>query len=245
MTDNLPTRRELRDRERAIQERMAAEQFLNQQPAVVVPPAPVAAPVASPVVDLPPAQPTPNFAPVVSQATVAQPPVHGRRAAAPVEQSLPVYIPPVTAAPIESTQPGTIPNIPLVREIETNTNSIVLDVVPTLENTTIVIKSADEQTRLIRTGAIDLPPLQTITGEVEVVRAASVVDQQLEAAATGSSAVLIEPQPARTFSARKRDRVFPGKLSKGMGSVHTVLATAIIMATLGAVFVIAFMLKLI
>lgn len=235
MSDSLPSRRELRDRERAIQERMAAEQFLSQQPAVVVPPAP----------ELPKA--------------------HGRRAASVAPDSTPYYAPeavpailtpePVAyrPAPTQISEPDTyvmpgvtvLPSIPVAREIETNTNSIILDSVPTFENSTIVVKDSNEQTRLIRTGAIDLPPLQTITGEVEIIKSAQIADQHLLAAATGSLPVSIEPQPARSFSAKKRERVFPTKLTKGKGSLHTVLATGIIMATVGTVFLTAFMLKLI
>ena len=265
MTDNQPTRRELRDRERAIQERLQSEQFLNQQPAVVVPPPPAAIAPVAPAYQAPIEPPLP---PVLS-------PRHGRRAAevAPVAQPEPapytpppvayqppvptyvpepvappapvVYTPDPTSTNIPMPNDGTIPMIPVAREIDTNTNSIVMRVVPTLENTVILVKPADEQTRLIRTGSIELPPLPSITGEIEVIRAAKEADSSLEAAITGSNPIAIEPQPARGHIRKKRQQVFPGKLATGRSSVHTVLATGIIMATVGTLFLTAYMLHLI
>lgn len=206
----LLSRRELRDRERAIQQRL--DDMSTMAPAVAVP--------------------------IPEQAMP-------RQAVTP-EVEKPVEVTQFLTQPVftDDANPGTIPTQIIRREVSTETNSIVLPSVPDISKSQFTVPDSNI---LIRTGAIDLPsqPKPT-TGEITLItQPASVIDaSQAESAANSETSKVgvigINPVPARALPKKNREKVFPGRLRKGWGTVYLVLGIATLMATVATMVFFAF-----
>lgn len=208
------SRRELRDRERAIQQRL--DDMNNLAPAVAV-----AIPEQ-----------------VMPQQTVA--PQVEKPAEATQFLTQPVFT--------DDANPGTIPTQIIRREVSTETNSIVLPSVPDISKSQFVVPDSNI---VIRTGAIDLPAQpQPTTGEITLItQPATVIDaSQAESVADSDTSKVgvigINPVPARALPKRNREKVFPGRLRKGWGTVYLVLGIATLMATVATMVFFAYAYKL-
>lgn len=210
-----PSRRELRDRERAIQERLAELQTPSQPVAVEIPVS--IAPVSTPIEIVPQVQ-VPEF----------------------ISEPEPF---------VDGANPGTIPTQLIRREISTETNSIILPTLPDITGSTFTVPSSNI---VVRTGSIELATQSTpATGEITLVTAPQVeVDasrtEEISEIDTGMIGVVgIKPIPARSLPKRNKERVFPGRLRKGWGTVYLVLAVAVVMAAIGALVFMLFTSKII
>ncbi|MFM6980710.1 MAG: hypothetical protein ACKOWE_04840 [Micrococcales bacterium] len=207
----LPTRRELRDREKAIQDRLEKNLTPSQPIGVIVPE---------------------SVLPTALATTTAV-------------TETPVVTEFVTQAPfIDEANPGTIPTQVIRREVTTDTASIILPTLPDITGSSFVVP---ESNIVIHTGAIDVPAQPTTpTGEITLItQPEPVIDASradyVEPTDTGKIGVLgIEPMPARSLAKRNKDRVFPGRLRKGWGTVYLVLGVALVMAAIGTLVFLLF-----
>lgn len=208
------SRRELRDRERAIQQRLDEMRNDSPAPAVLIP------------VQVMPAQ-----------TYVSEP-----------EQPAAVTDFLSQSTFTDDANPGTIPTQIIRREVSTETNSIVLPAVPDISKSQFAVPDSN---MVVRTGAIDLPAQsKALTGEITILtQPASVIDvsqaEDISESDTSKVGVIgITPVPARSMPKKNREKVFPGRLRKGWGTVYLVLAVATLMASIATLVFFAYAYKL-
>ena len=208
------SRRELRDRESAIQKRL-------DEMSALAPAAPVSIPEQA-----------------MPQQVVIAPVESVAEATAFLKQT--VFT--------DNANPGTIPTQILSRGVSSETNSIVLPSVPDISMSQFAVPDSNI---VIRTGAIDLPSQpQPVTGEITLItQPAAVIDasqaeapEDIDPSRVGVTG--INPVPARSLSKKKREKVFPGRLRKGWGTVYLVLGIATLMAAIAIIVFFAYAYKL-
>lgn len=122
------------------------------------------------------------------------------------------------------------------------TASIIIDQVPDLENQQIVITGTGA---ILKTGSIELPKLDSTSGSLAVINASEVADEALAEDSLNSFVSSVAPIRAAGI-ARTRSKTVEITLvnRKGQGQVYAVMSTAVLMITVGALILAAFMLGL-
>lgn len=120
------------------------------------------------------------------------------------------------------------------------TASIIINTVPDLESNQIVIT---ESGGIIRTGSIEIPNVDPATGSIVIVDSAQAADEAINEDSLNSFVSSVAPLRAAGI-AKTRSKVVELTLvnRKGQGQVYAVMSTAVLMITVGAFVVAAFML---
>lgn len=239
---------ELRDRELAIQEILRAAQISSVQAVQIPEPAHLAAaPVPEPVVAFDAQTAIEDFE--IQRETAAadaSAAITETNAQAVATQSG-TQEPTATSVFTDDANPGTIPTQIITREVSTDTATIILPTIPNLNDNVISVPNSNI---VIKTGAIDVvktedsqtDEVRPITGPIQVIVEAQKADDGLRAESLMQGITSIEPIPARRLREKSKTRVFPSKLRKGMGSLYMVLASALIMITVGVGVLAAYLL---
>jgi hypothetical protein len=142
-----------------------------------------------------------------------------------------IFLEPVKAADFGSTSNlGTEPI----------TASIIMDKVPDLDSQPIVITGTGA---ILKTGSIELPRVDASTGSIAVINAAEQADEALAEDSMNSFVSSVAPIRAAGI-AKTRSKTVELTLvtRKGQGQIYAVMSTAVLMITVGALIVAAFML---
>jgi hypothetical protein len=120
------------------------------------------------------------------------------------------------------------------------TASIIIDRVPDLENNQIVITGTGA---VITTGSIEIPTVNPTTGTIKVINEGEQADEAVVEDSLNSFVSSVAPIRAASI-AKSRSRTVELTLvtRKGQGQVYAVMSTAVLMITIGALIVAAFML---
>ena len=118
--------------------------------------------------------------------------------------------------------------------------SIVINHVPDLENNVMVIPETGD---FLRTGSIELPKLDTSTGGVSMIMEGQAADEAIVEDSLNSFVSSVAPLRA-TGLAKSRSKAVEVALTSrsGQGHVYAVMSTAVLMITVGALVVAAFLL---
>ncbi len=165
---------------------------------------------------------------VVPQADVSEPTVSGTVG---LFREPEIFLEPVRSADFGSTSNlGTEPV----------TASIIIDRVPDLDNNKIVITGTGA---VMTTGSITIAQANPSTGSIAVVAASQEADEAVVEDSLNSFVSSVAPIRAAGI-AKTRSRVVELTLvtRKGQGQVYAVMSTAVLMITIGALIVAAFML---
>jgi hypothetical protein len=120
------------------------------------------------------------------------------------------------------------------------TASIIIDRVPDLENNQIVITGTGA---VITTGSIEIQPVSPTTGTITVINEGEKADEAVVEDSLNSFVSSVAPIRAAGI-AKTRSRTVELTLvtRKGQGQVYAVMSTAVLMITVGALIIAAFML---
>jgi hypothetical protein len=122
--------------------------------------------------------------------------------------------------------------------IDTTTNSVVLPITPDALSGPLVIESGVT----LRTGSIELPNLNSGTGSIPLPTAAQIADDALSLDSANSFVSNIAPVAARNLI-RKNPKLglAPVKTKGSQGQMFYALTTSLLMLTVGALLVAAWM----
>jgi hypothetical protein len=118
--------------------------------------------------------------------------------------------------------------------------SIVINHVPDLENNVMIIPETGD---FLRTGSIELPKLDTSTGGVSMILEGQAADEAIVEDSLNSFVSSVAPLRA-TGLAKSRSRNVEVALTSrsGQGHIYAVMSTAVLMITVGALVVAAYLL---
>ncbi|MSW54777.1 MAG: hypothetical protein F2822_01680 [Actinobacteria bacterium] len=120
------------------------------------------------------------------------------------------------------------------------TASIIINTVPDLGNSPIVISGTGA---VMTTGSIEVPQIDPTTGSIAVINQSQQADEAVVEDSLNSFVSSVAPIRAAGI-AKTRARTVELTLvnRKGQGQVYAVMSTAVLMITIGALIVAAFML---
>jgi hypothetical protein len=149
----------------------------------------------------------------------------------PVVNTPDIFLEPVKSADFSSTS-----NL----GAEPVTASIILDKVPALDNNQVVISGTGV---VMTTGSITVSEAKVTTGSLAVISASQEADESLVADSLNSFISSVAPIRAAGIAKTRARTVELTLVSrKGQGQVYAVMSTAVLMITIGALIVAAFML---
>jgi hypothetical protein len=144
--------------------------------------------------------------------------------------------PDIFLEPVKSADFGSTSNL----GAEPVTASIIINTVPDLENSTIVISGTGAT---MTTGSIEVPNVDPTTGSIAVIAASEEADEALVEDSLNSFVSSVAPIRAAGIAKTRAKTVELTLVTrKGQGQVYAVMSTAVLMITIGALIVAAFML---
>lgn len=147
-----------------------------------------------------------------------------------------VNTPDIFLEPVKSSDFGSTSNL----GTEPVTASIILDRVPDLDNNQVVISGTGV---IMTTGSITVSEASPTTGSIAVISASQEADESLVADSLNSFVSSVAPIRAAGIAKTRARTVELTLVSrKGQGQVYAVMSTAVLMITIGALIVAAFML---
>ena len=150
--------------------------------------------------------------------------------------NLTVKEPDIFLEPVKSADFGSTSNL----GAEPVTASIIIDTVPDLDSIPIVITGTGV---VMTTGSIEVPQIDPTTGSIAVVTASQEADEALVEDSLNSFISSVAPiRAAGIAKTRARTVELTLVTRKGQGQVYAVMSTAVLMITIGALIVAAFML---
>ena len=147
-----------------------------------------------------------------------------------------VKAPDIFLEPVKSADFGSTSNL----GAEPVTASIILDKVPELDNNRIVITGTGA---VMTTGSITISQANPTTGSIAVISASQEADEALVEDSLNSFVSSVAPIRAAGIAKTRAKTVELTLVTrKGQGQVYAVMSTAVLMITIGALIVAAFML---
>jgi hypothetical protein len=144
--------------------------------------------------------------------------------------------PDIFLEPVKSADFGSTSNL----GAEPVTASIIIDTVPDLDSSPIVISGTGV---VMTTGSIEVPQIDPTTGSIAVISASQEADEALVEDSLNSFVSSVAPiRAAGIAKTRARTVELTLVTRKGQGQVYAVMSTAVLMITIGALIVAAFML---
>jgi len=144
--------------------------------------------------------------------------------------------PDIFLEPVKSADFGSTSNL----GAEPVTASIILDRVPDLDNNQVVISGTGV---VMTTGSITVSEASPTTGSIAVISASEEADEAVAADSLNSFVSSVAPIRAAGIAKTRARTVELTLVSrKGQGQVYAVMSTAVLMITIGALIVAAFML---
>lgn len=144
--------------------------------------------------------------------------------------------PDIFLEPVKSADFGSTSNL----GAEPVTASIIIDTVPDLDSSPIVIAGTGV---VMTTGSIEVPQIDPTTGSIAVISASQEADEALVEDSLNSFVSSVAPiRAAGIAKTRARTVELTLVTRKGQGQVYAVMSTAVLMITIGALIVAAFML---
>ena len=144
--------------------------------------------------------------------------------------------PDIFLEPVKSADFGSTSNL----GAEPVTASIIIDTVPDLDSSPIVITGTGV---VMTTGSIEVPQIDPTTGSIAVISASQEADEALVEDSLNSFVSSVAPiRAAGIAKTRARTVELTLVTRKGQGQVYAVMSTAVLMITIGALIVAAFML---
>lgn len=144
--------------------------------------------------------------------------------------------PDIFLEPVKSADFGSTSNL----GAEPITASIIIDNVPDLENTSIVISGTGA---VMTTGSIEVPQIDPTTGSIAVIAESLQADEAVVEDSLNSFVSSVAPIRAAGIAKTRAKTVELTLVTrKGQGQVYAVMSTAVLMITIGALIVAAFML---
>jgi len=144
--------------------------------------------------------------------------------------------PDIFLEPVKSADFGSTSNL----GAEPVTASIIINTVPDLENSPIVISGSGV---VMTTGSIEVPQIDPTTGSIAVVTESQQADEAIVEDSLNSFVSSVAPiRAAGIAKTRARTVELTLVTRKGQGQVYAVMSTAVLMITIGALVVAAFML---
>ncbi|MFM6971734.1 MAG: hypothetical protein ACKOWH_04005, partial [Rhodoluna sp.] len=192
--------------------------------------------------------PPPVNVPLVASSPVAPPPVYSPPPQAPL---LPSYAPPVSApgvaknlfdqTPSAVTETGQNPlfSVSPNLNLEPQTASIIIQPIDPLANLNISISETGE---MLRTGSIELPNLNTQTGEIATVESTVVDDAITQDSIAGYVSTIAPMRASGVVNTSGKIGIMPKKRVRGQGQVYLMLSVSIFMVAVGGLLLGAFML---
>lgn len=120
--------------------------------------------------------------------------------------------------------------------------SIIISSVPDLENNQIIIS---ESGGILRTGSIELPKIDPSTGSIAIISAGEEADEAINEDSLNSFVSSVAPLRAAGIAKNRAKTVEVTLVTrKGQGQVYAVMSTAVLMITVGALVVAAFLLDI-
>ena len=120
------------------------------------------------------------------------------------------------------------------------TASIIINTVPDLENSPIVISGTGA---VMTTGSIEVPQIDPTTGSIAVINQSQQADEAVVEDSLNSFVSSVAPiRAAGIAKTRARTVELTIVTRKGQGQVYAVMSTAALMITIGALIVAGFML---
>jgi hypothetical protein len=147
-----------------------------------------------------------------------------------------VNTPDIFLEPVKSADFGSTSNL----GAELVTASIILDKVPDLDNNRVVITGTGA---VMTTGSITISQANPTTGSIAVISASQEADEALVEDSLNSFVSSVAPIRAAGIAKTRAKTVELTLVTrKGQGQVYAVMSTAVLMITIGALIVAAFML---
>jgi hypothetical protein len=147
-----------------------------------------------------------------------------------------VNTPDIFLEPVKSADFGSTSNL----GAEPVTASIILDKVPELDNNRVVITGTGA---VMTTGSITISQANPTTGSIAVISASQEADEALVEDSLNSFVSSVAPIRAAGIAKTRAKTVELTLVTrKGQGQVYAVMSTAVLMITIGALIVAAFML---
>jgi hypothetical protein len=147
-----------------------------------------------------------------------------------------IETPDIFLEPVKSADFGSTSNL----GAEPVTASIILDRVPDLHNNQVVISGTGV---VMTTGSITVSEASPTTGSIAVISASEEADEAVAADSLNSFVSSVAPIRAAGIAKTRARTVELTLVSrKGQGQVYAVMSTAVLMITIGALIVAAFML---
>jgi hypothetical protein len=144
--------------------------------------------------------------------------------------------PDIFLEPVKSADFGSTSNL----GAEPVTASIIINTVPDLENSPIVISGTGA---IMTTGSIEVPQIDPTTGSIAVITESQQADEAVVEDSLNSFVSSVAPiRAAGIAKTRARTVELTLVTRKGQGQVYAVMSTAVLMITIGALVVAAFML---
>jgi hypothetical protein len=144
--------------------------------------------------------------------------------------------PDIFLEPVKSADFGSTSNL----GAEPVTASIIIDSVPDLDSSPIVISGTGV---VMTTGSIEVPQIDPTTGSIAVISASQEADEAVVEDSLNSFVSSVAPiRAAGIAKTRARTVELTLVTRKGQGQVYAVMSTAVLMITIGALIVAAFML---
>ena len=144
--------------------------------------------------------------------------------------------PDIFLEPVKSADFGSTSNL----GAEPVTASIIINTVPDLENSPIVLSGTGV---VMTTGSIEVPQIDPTTGSIAVITESQQADEAIVEDSLNSFVSSVAPiRAAGIAKTRARTVELTLVTRKGQGQVYAVMSTAVLMITIGALIVAAFML---
>ena len=144
--------------------------------------------------------------------------------------------PDIFLEPVKSADFGSTSNL----GAEPVTASIIVNTVPDLENSPIVITGTGV---VMTTGSIEVPQIDPTTGSIAVITESQEADEAVVEDSLNSFVSSVAPIRAAGIAKTRAKTVELTLVTrKGQGQVYAVMSTAVLMITIGALIVAAFML---
>jgi len=144
--------------------------------------------------------------------------------------------PDIFLEPVKSADFGSTSNL----GAEPVTASIIINTVPDLENSPIVLRGTGV---VMTTGSIEVPQIDPTTGSIAVITESQQADEAVVEDSLNSFVSSVAPiRAAGIAKTRARTVELTLVTRKGQGQVYAVMSTAVLMITIGALVVAAFML---
>lgn len=144
--------------------------------------------------------------------------------------------PDIFLEPVRGTDFGSTSNL----GAEPVTASIIIDRVPDLENNQIVITGTGQ---VMTTGSIEVPKIVQTTGSVTIISDSEQADEAITEDSLNSFVSSVAPIRAAGIAKTRAKTVELTLVTrKGQGQVYAVMSTAVLMITIGALLLAAFML---